>query len=121
MKKLLCVVFLVIMSPVQATGADLFKGEIDKAARGVVKAWRNGDMDAMKRSYEDLVRYETYQLSVGKWSPEESYLSHIPAGETNLNSTATAIFLLYLKRVEGVDLGPRSFFENKKFQIEMQQ
>lgn len=120
MKKFLCVLLLIGLVPVSATGADIFKGEIEKAAQGVVTAWRAGDTASMNRSYKDLVLYETYQLSVGKWSPQESYLSHIPTGENNLNKVAAAIFILHLYRSVGVDLNPRSFFANRRFEVQVQ-
>jgi hypothetical protein len=120
MKKFVCILFLVWLLPGTVLGADLFKGEIERAAQGIVNAWTAGDLAAMKRSYKDLVLYETYQLSVGKWSPEESYLSHIPTGETNLSKVAAAIFIMRVQRAEGIDLNPRSFFANRRFEVQVQ-
>lgn len=119
MKKFLCVLAFVWFLPGTVLGADLFKGEIERAAQGVITAWKEGDLVAMKRSYSDLVRYETYQLSVGKWSPEESYLSHVPTEETNLNKIAASIFILHIQRNEAVDLNPRSFFANRSFEVQV--
>jgi hypothetical protein len=119
MRKLIGILTFFWLVSGTAFGADLFKGEIEKAAQGVVKAWKAGDAASMKRSYKDLVLYETYQLSVGKWSPDESYLSHVPTGETNLNKVAASIFILHLQRSEGIDLNPRSFFANKRFEVQV--
>lgn len=120
MRRFLCVLAILFVLPAPVFGVDLFGGEIQKAAQGVVRSWKIGDLKSMKKFYKDLVLYETYQVSVGKWSPEESYLSHIPRKEEDLEKIAVSIFILYLQREQGVDLNPRGFFANRQYEIQVQ-
>ena len=119
MRKLIFVLPVLLMLSYSVHAADIFGGEVQKAAHGLVTAWRTGDIQAMRGFYKDLILYETYQLSTGNWSVEKSYLSNIPKDQSDLDKIAASIFVLYLNRESGIDLNPRNYFSNKEFQIEV--
>ena len=119
MRKLIFGLLALIILPYSGYCADIFGGEIQKAAHDLVAAWRTGDLQAMKRYYKDLILYETYQLSTGNWSVDKSYLSNVPENQNDLDKIAASIFVIYLNRESGIDLNPRNYFSNKEFQIEV--